>query len=162
MSWFIALLYSIELLSQIFLPWYYSIILLLIEVLSSLYIYCFFIQIYQYMKGNNILLLSLISYSHGAMQGHCNESQQLIPQIMLCHFWIMQRIHVPHTELLIIVLYHFLCLHQPLLYHIYSDCHDSEAMGCTNRVGNRRRWRTKGLVRLTSCKLNYKVCVTVF
>ena len=41
-------------------------------------------------------------------------------------------------------------------------CHDSEVTGCTEVVGDRRRWRTKDSVRLTSCKLNYKVCVTVF
>ena len=29
-------------------------------------------------------------------------------------------------------------------------------------TGDRRVWRTKGLVRLTSCKLNYKVHVTAF
>jgi len=29
-------------------------------------------------------------------------------------------------------------------------------------TGDRRVWRTKGSVRLTSCKLNYKVCVTAF
>ena len=41
-------------------------------------------------------------------------------------------------------------------------CHSSEATGRTKVAGDSRRWRTKDLVRLTSCKLNYQVCVTGF